>query len=83
MRALIAGDTDRAEQLATEALQIGTDGGEPDAAVIFGGQLMIVSVQRGTMGELVPLIEQAVDRQSRAPRIHGGPGRGPRGSGPH
>ena len=38
-RALIAGDTDRAEQLATEALQIGTDSGQPDAAVIFGGQL--------------------------------------------
>ena len=30
-RAQIAGDPDEAEQLATEALQIGTDGGEPDA----------------------------------------------------
>jgi hypothetical protein len=35
--AQIAGDTDQAEQLATEALQIGTDSGEPDAATIFGG----------------------------------------------
>jgi tetratricopeptide (TPR) repeat protein len=58
LRALIAGDTDRAEQLATEALQIGTDSGQPDATVIFGAQLAIVSWQRGTMGELVPLIEQ-------------------------
>ena len=41
MRAQIAGDTDRAEQLATEALQIGTDGGEPDAAIIFGAQFMV------------------------------------------
>jgi len=58
MRAQLAGDTDRAEELATEALRIGTEGGQPDAAIIFGGQLMIVSGQRGTMSELAPLIEQ-------------------------
>ena len=63
-RAQIAGDTDLAEQLATEALQIGTDCGQPDAALFFGGQLMIVSAQRGTMGELIPLIEQMVDETS-------------------
>ncbi len=57
-RAQIAGDTDRAEQLATEALQIGTDGGEPDAAVIYGVQLAVVSWQRGSLGDLIPLIEQ-------------------------
>ena len=58
LRAQLAGDTDRAEELATEALQIGTDGGQLDAEVIFGAQLMIVSGQRGTMSDLVPLIEQ-------------------------
>ena len=58
-RAQIAGDTDRAEQLAAKALQIGTEGGEPDAAVIFGGQAVIVSLQRGTLAELVPFITQA------------------------
>ena len=58
-RAQIAGDTDRAEQLAAEALQIGTEGGEPDAAVIFGAQTAIVSLQRGTLDELVPFITQA------------------------
>jgi tetratricopeptide (TPR) repeat protein len=66
--AVIAGDTDRAEQLATDALQIGTDGGEPDAASIFGAQLLTVSFQRGTMGGLVPLIEQvAADNPGAAP----------------
>ena len=35
MRAQIAGDTDQAEQLATEALQIGTDSGQPDAAAVL------------------------------------------------
>ena len=58
LRALIAGDTDQAEQQAAQALEIGTDGGQPDATIIFGAQLMIVSGQRGTMNELVPLIEQ-------------------------
>ncbi len=63
-RAQIAGDTDLAEKLATEALQIGTDCGQPDAASFFGGQLMVVCTQRGTLGELIPLIEQMVDEAS-------------------
>jgi hypothetical protein len=66
--AAIAGNTDQAEQLATEALQIGTDGGGPDAAAIFGAQFLTVSFQRGTMGGLVPLIEQvAADNPGAAP----------------
>ena len=59
-RAIIAGDTDRAEQLATEALQIGTDTGEPDAAIFFGAQLVGVNHQRGTAYEMVPIIEQMI-----------------------
>ncbi len=58
MRAQIAGDTDLAEQLANEALRIGIDGGQPDAATMFGGQFNIVCGQRGTQGELTPLIEK-------------------------
>ena len=38
-RAQIAGDTDLAEQLATEALQIGTDCGQPDAPSSSGTAL--------------------------------------------
>ena len=59
-RALIAGDADEAERLAGEALALGTDGGEPDAAVAFGMQLLMVSLWRGTMGDLVPLVEAAI-----------------------
>ena len=65
-RAFIAGDTDRAEALATEALQIGTDSGQPDAGIIYGTQLMGARGQRGTMNELIPLIEQLA---SDAPEI--------------
>jgi class 3 adenylate cyclase/tetratricopeptide (TPR) repeat protein len=57
-RALVAGDVDRAEELVTDALQIGTDGGQPDAIPVFGAQLMSVNLQRGTMSALIPLIEQ-------------------------
>jgi tetratricopeptide (TPR) repeat protein len=56
--AQIAGDTALAEELANEALRIGTESGQPDAATIFGAQLIIVSGQRGTMSDLTPLIEQ-------------------------
>jgi class 3 adenylate cyclase len=68
-RAIIAGDTDRAEELATAALQIGTDSGEPDAAVMYGVQFMCVSWQRGTMGDLVPLIEQTAAEYPGVPTI--------------
>ncbi len=59
-RALIAGDPGAGEQLALRALQLGTDSGQPDAAVVFGTQLIMVHLLRGTMGTLVPLIEQTI-----------------------
>jgi tetratricopeptide (TPR) repeat protein len=59
-RALIAGDCQRAEDLATEALQIGTDGGQPDAFIIYGAQIIMVNLWRGTVDTLIPLIEQAI-----------------------
>ena len=59
MRAQVAGDPDEAERLALEALRIGTEIGEPDATIIFGAQLAIVSLQRGIMGDLAPFIEEA------------------------
>jgi hypothetical protein len=58
LRAQIAGETDLAEQYATEALRVGSEGGQPDASLIFGAQLNIVSGQRGTQHELIPLIEK-------------------------
>lgn len=68
LRAQIDGDVDRAEQAAREALEIGTGGGQPDAALIFGGQMNIVAGQRGTQHELIPLIE---DMAARTPDIAG------------
>jgi class 3 adenylate cyclase len=68
LRAQIAGDIDLAEQYATEALQIGTEGGQPDAAIFFGAQLNIVCGQRGTQSELAPLIEKMASETPDIPR---------------
>ena len=73
VRAQIAGNTDQAEQFATETLQIGTDSGQPDATLFFGAQYASVCWQRGTLGELVPLIEQmAADTPDLAPAVLNG-----------
>jgi class 3 adenylate cyclase/tetratricopeptide (TPR) repeat protein len=56
--AIIRGDTDEAERLAAEALETGTESGQPDAAFIYGGQIVVVYHQRGRLDELSPLIEE-------------------------
>jgi hypothetical protein len=55
-----AGDVDLAEQWATEALRIGTEGGQPDAEAFFGVQLAAISTARGSLGELIPILEPMV-----------------------
>ncbi len=59
-RAQIAGTIEEAEALAGQALQIGLDSGQPDAETFFGVQLAATSWQRGTIGDLAPLLEQMV-----------------------
>ena len=71
-RFLIAGDTESAEQSATEALKIGTESGQPDAAVLFGAQFFGVSWQRGTLADLIPLIEQTIEQNPGFPALLGG-----------
>jgi len=68
LRAQIAGDPQAAEKFAVQALEIGTEGGQPDAALIFGGQMNIVAGQLGTQHELVPLIEKMADETRDIPR---------------
>jgi len=57
-RAQIDGDLDRAEQLAADALRIGSEGGQPDAEGFFGVQFANINYARGRLGELIPLLEQ-------------------------
>ena len=57
--ALMSGDPDRAEQLATEAFDLGTASGQPDAFGFYSAQLAIVRHQQGRLGELMSFVEQA------------------------
>jgi hypothetical protein len=56
--ALLTGDHEDAERLATEALKIGSDSGQPDVLPIYGAQLIVIRLQQGRLGELVPVIAQ-------------------------
>jgi tetratricopeptide (TPR) repeat protein len=56
--AQINGSIDEAERLANAALELGTEAGQEDALSFFGPQLIIVNFQRGTLSDLLPLVEQ-------------------------
>jgi class 3 adenylate cyclase len=70
-QALLSGDHQRADDLAAEALAIGTECGQPDAVSFYGTQLLIVRHQQGRLGELVPIIE-AVASETGMDSYYGG-----------
>jgi tetratricopeptide (TPR) repeat protein len=70
LRALLKGDAQEAERLATEAFQVGSEAGEPDAAVMFGSQLAAVRRHQGRLGELDSLLTQAAADNPGIPAIH-------------
>jgi class 3 adenylate cyclase/tetratricopeptide (TPR) repeat protein len=69
--AMVHGDPERAERLASEALEIGTAGGQPDALAYFGVQLVVVRLMQGRAGELVQLIADAVEQNPAIPSFKG------------
>jgi class 3 adenylate cyclase/tetratricopeptide (TPR) repeat protein len=58
MRACVAGDTDEAERLATLALEIATETGQPDGFTFYGTQLMAIRRFQGRSEEVLPIIAQ-------------------------
>ncbi len=68
-RAQIAGDLAAAESLATSALSIGSECGEPDAVTFYGVQYAVVAWQNGSMGDLAPIIEQMIADNPNLPTI--------------
>lgn len=54
-RALLAGRLEDAERLVGEALQLGTECGQPDAVIVFAGQLGMVRYDQGRLGEMEEL----------------------------
>jgi tetratricopeptide (TPR) repeat protein len=65
--ALLYGDPEKGEQLATAALGLGTAGGQPDAFAIYSVQLMQTRYEQGRMGELVSLITDSAEQNPSMP----------------
>jgi class 3 adenylate cyclase/tetratricopeptide (TPR) repeat protein len=65
--ALLHGDTEEAEHLATVALEVGTAGGQPDALAFYGVQLIGTRDEQGRMGELLSLIADAAEQNPLIP----------------
>lgn len=66
VRALLAGDPDEAERLASEALARGRRLATPNAEAAFAGQLFAVRDHQGRLGELMPLLRaRAFDPSER------------------
>ncbi len=69
--ALLHGDTEEAEKLATAAFEMGTASGQPDAFAFYGVQLMQTRYEQGRMGELVSLIADTADQNPSIPTFRG------------
>jgi DNA-binding SARP family transcriptional activator/tetratricopeptide (TPR) repeat protein len=65
--ALLHGETEEAEQLATEALEMGTASGQPDAFALYGTQIMRTCGEQGRFGELVSVVASAADEHPSIP----------------
>jgi tetratricopeptide (TPR) repeat protein len=57
--AVLRGDLVAAERYAEQALQLGSDAGEPDGSLIHGAQIIFLRVLQGRAGEVVALLEQS------------------------
>ena len=69
--ALLRGDLAAAERGAAQALQIGSDAGDPDAAMLFGAQIMYVRLLQGRSTEIVDQLEQSVLANPLIPAFKG------------
>jgi tetratricopeptide (TPR) repeat protein len=67
MVAILHGHLDRAEVLADEAVAVGTESGQPDALMIFAGQLVGLRRDQGRLDEVLHLIEQGVEDNPGVP----------------
>jgi class 3 adenylate cyclase len=66
-QALLTGDAGRSEQLATEAFEVGSAAGQPDAFSNYGTQLIGIRAIQGTTGELVELVADVAARHPDVP----------------
>jgi tetratricopeptide (TPR) repeat protein len=69
--ALLFGDHELAERLTTEALEIATESGQPDAVTFYGSQLLVVRHEQGRLGEFLPIISAVAAEMAAMPEYLG------------
>ncbi len=57
---LLGGHFDTSEEHATRAFEIGTESGQPDAPILYAGQLLMIRFDQGRLGEVEQILEQQV-----------------------
>jgi DNA-binding SARP family transcriptional activator/tetratricopeptide (TPR) repeat protein len=70
--ALLHGDPDEAEQLATAAFEMGTASGQPDVFFYLGAQITRACEEQGRLGELVSLAADAANENPSIPTYKAG-----------
>jgi hypothetical protein len=58
--ALLGGHFADSEAHANRGFEIGTESGQPDAPILYAGQLLMIRYDQGRLGEVEPILEQHV-----------------------
>ena len=61
------GELEAGERLAEQALQLGQEAGQPDAAVIYGATIVLIRMVQGRGAEVIALIERMVTEYPGVP----------------
>lgn len=70
--ALLGGDLEASERWTTQAYEIGTAAGQPDAATFFGAHLFHIRYFQGRTGDLVELVRQLAGEREDPSAWHAG-----------
>jgi class 3 adenylate cyclase len=70
-RLLLEGRTEEAEQRAYEAFLVGQAAGQPDVPAVLAAQLVNIRTDQGRLGELEPMLQQAVVDNPGIPGFRG------------
>lgn len=57
---LLGGHFEESEAHAGRAFEIGTESGQPDAPILYAGQLLMIRFDQGRLGEIEQILEQQV-----------------------
>jgi hypothetical protein len=70
--AQLSGELEEAERLAECAVQFGEQAGEPDALMIYAGQIGTIRVEQGPAPGIIELLEQATEANPGIPGFEAG-----------